>query len=76
MFYVAKGKIYSAEFDEVLKVYPEVTLHMDDEGFYYLKKHTTGANKKPARRSVCTLQEIFAQFGSSATAEAAETPAK
>lgn len=76
MFYVAKGKIYSAEFDEVLKVYPEMTLHVDDEGLYYLKKHTTGASKKPARRSVCTLQEIFAQFGDTATAELAETPAQ
>lgn len=76
MFYVAGGKIYSATFDEDLKVYPEMRLMVTEEGSYYLKKMTTGVARKPAKRQVCIMCELIAMFGYQAAVEAAEAAAQ
>ena len=58
MFYVAGEHIYVATYNEVLGIYPEV--HIVDGAIKVLE---TGVSRKPAERSVCTLQEVLAQFG-------------
>lgn len=58
MYYVAGGRIYSANYDETSGVYHEVHLV---EGTPRVQD--TGVSNKPAGRTICTLQELLAQFG-------------
>lgn len=77
MYIVANGKIYSAVFNEALKVYPELKVVKDSEGKLSLKTLSTGVPAKPHYRQAATLAEVFAQFGSTAEVEdlKPETPA-
>ena len=58
MFYVADTKVYLAEFNETLGMYPEVKFV---DGRAIVQK--TGSQKKPPVKMVCTLSEIIAKFG-------------
>ena len=58
MFYVADTKVYLAEFNETLGVYPEVKFV---DGHAIVQK--TGSQKKPPVKMVCTLSEIISKFG-------------
>ena len=73
MFYVAGEHIYVATYNEELGIYPEVNI-IDGT----VKVLATGVSRKPAERSVCTLQEVLAQFGhnSPAVATYAKSTAK
>lgn len=62
MFYVVGNKMYLAEHDG--KVYPEVTLEVDSEGYFFFKKTGGGLPKKPAKRQMLSKAEIIAKFGS------------
>ena len=58
MFYVTDTKVYLAEFNETLGMYPEVKFV---DGRAIVQK--TGSQKKPPVKMVCTLSEIIAKFG-------------
>ena len=58
MFYVTDTKVYLAEFNETLGMYPEVKFV---DGRAIVQK--TGSQKKPPVKMVCTLSEILAKFG-------------
>lgn len=58
MFYVAGERIYVANYNEDLGIYPEVHLVNG-----VAKILDTGVSRKPAERTVCSLQEVLAQFG-------------
>lgn len=58
MFYVTDTKVYLAEFNEALGVYPEVKFV---DGRAIVQK--TGSQKKPPVKMVCTLSEIIVKFG-------------
>lgn len=58
MFYVAGEHIYVANYNEDLGIYPEVHLVNGN-----VKILDTGVSRKPAERTMCSLQEILAQFG-------------
>ena len=58
MFYVTDTKVYLAEFNETLGVYPEVKFV---DGHAIVQK--TGSQKKPPVKMVCTLSEIISKFG-------------
>lgn len=58
MFYVTDTKVYLAEFNETLGVYPEVKFV---DGRAIVQK--AGSQKKPPVKMVCTLSEIIAKFG-------------
>ena len=66
MFYVTDTKVYLAEFNETLGVYPEVKFV---DGRAIVQK--TGSQKKPPVKMVCTLSEIIAKFGRNYPAAAA-----
>lgn len=70
MFYVVGNKIYLTEHDG--KVYPEVKLEVDSEGYFYFKKTGGGLPKKPVKRVVLTKEEIIAKFGSAVLSAAEE----
>lgn len=61
MFYVVGDKIYLAEHDG--KVYPEVKLRVDPEGYFYFEKVGGGLPKKPLKKQVMTKTEIVAKIG-------------
>lgn len=67
MFYVAKGKVYSTEFDAERKVYPEMRIVRDDDVLSLRKLPTGGSEGKPKDRQLCTLEEVFAQLGATAS---------
>lgn len=66
MFYVTGAKIYLAQYDQNLKMYPEVKLYRRDDGSIYPEVLSTGIAKKPLTRENCTLQEVIAKFGAGA----------
>lgn len=70
MLYVVKGKAYLATYDEDLKVYPEVTVAADGDG-YSITTKGGGVAKRPAGREVLTVEEYLARYGS-AVAETVE----
>ena len=63
MFYVSGSKIYLATFDAELKVYPEVKLAWIDYDHIGVVKSGGGVAQKPKVYSLCTLNEVIAQFG-------------
>ncbi|MGN1230071.1 MAG: hypothetical protein ACI4T5_10530 [Prevotella sp.] len=67
MFYVTGTKVYLATLDEKTKVYPEVRLVKTEGGAIVPEVLSTGVSKKPPHREICTLAEIIARFGQSAT---------
>ena len=58
MFYVTDTKVYLAEFNEALGIYPEVKFV---DGHAIVQK--TGSQKKPHVKMICNLSEIIAKFG-------------
>ena len=71
MYIVANGKIYSAVYSYAFKMYPELKLVKNAKGELLLKPTDSGVAKKPASRQLATLEEVLAQFGSSAELETA-----
>lgn len=63
MFYVSGNKVYLAIKDDKLGVYREVKVHTDADGVVTIVAQSTGVPTKPANRSVCSYEEIVAQFG-------------
>ena len=71
MFYVTDTKVYLAEFNETLGMYPEVKFV---DGRAIVQK--TGSQKKPPVKMVCTLSEIIAKFGRNYPAASATAGAR
>ena len=71
MFYVTDTKVYLAEFNETLGMYPEVKFV---DGRAIVQK--TGSQKKPPVKMVCTLSEIIAKFGRNYPAASAAASAR
>lgn len=69
MYMVANGKIYSMVYSYAFKMYPELKLVKNAKGELLLKPADSGVAKKPASRQLATLEEVLAQFGSSAELE-------
>lgn len=66
MFYVSGSKIYLTQFDETLKVYPEVILILEEDGTVTPEVLKTGIAKKPKNRSIRTIHEVLAALGHNA----------
>lgn len=64
MFYVTGKKVFSTQYNEAIKAYPEIKLVRNEHGLITLVPQETGAAEKPKRRSVCTAREVIAQLGS------------
>ena len=71
MFYVTDTKVYLAEFNETLGMYPEVKFV---DGRAIVQK--TGSQKKPPVKMVCSLSEILAKFGRNFPAASAPVSAR
>ena len=63
MLYVAGGKTYLATYDEDLKVFPEVTVAVGDDGGYSIIAKGGGASKRPRGREMLTIEEYLARYG-------------
>ena len=73
LFYVSGVKIYSSNYDESKKVYPEFKVARLEDGSIGVISAGGGIPTKPKKRAVCTTEELIAQFGSSLDAPA-KTP--
>ena len=58
MFYVAEGKIYSTQYSEALKGYPEFKVTADHE----LVPTGKAVAENPKNRQVCEAFEVLAQI--------------
>lgn len=62
MLYVAGGKTYLATYDEDLKVFPEVTVAVGDDGGYSITAKGGGVSKRPLGRETLTVEEYLARY--------------
>ena len=58
MFYVSNSKVYLTERNSALGVYQEVRITDGKPAVL-----NTGSVKKPPNSTICTLEELVAQFG-------------
>lgn len=63
LFYVSGVKIYSSNYDESKKVYPEFKVARREDGSIGVVSAGGGISIKPKQRAVCTTEELIAQFG-------------
>lgn len=63
LFYVSGVKIYSINYDESKKVYPEFKVARREDGSIGVVSAGGGTPVKPKERAVCTAEELIAQFG-------------
>lgn len=63
LFYVSGVKIYSTNYDESKKVYPEFKVARREDGSIGVVSAGGGTPVKPKERTVCTAEELIAQFG-------------